>query len=83
MEQLYKETLERLTAELKKQLPEIEANGDWLWHHPETGFKEIQTQQYCLDVLKKHGFEARTWPDVTGFTCTLDTGTPGPCVMIM
>ena len=54
MEQLYKETLERLTAELKKQLPEIEANGDWLWHHPETGFKEIQTQQYCLDVLKKH-----------------------------
>ena len=83
MEQLYKETLERLTAELKKQLPEIEANGDWLWHHPETGFKEIQTQQYCLDVLKKHGFEARTWPDVTGFTCTLDTGRPGPCVMIM
>ena len=83
MEQLYKETLERLTAELKKQLPEIEANGDWLWHHPEAGFKETETQKYCLEVLKNHGFEACTWPDVTGFTCTYDTGRPGPCVMIM
>ena len=27
MEELYKKTLDRLKAELKKQLPEIEANG--------------------------------------------------------
>ena len=83
MEELYKKTLDRLKAELKKQLPEIEANGDWLWHHPEAGFKETETQKYCLEVLKNHGFEACTWPDVTGFTCTYDTGRPGPCVMIM
>ena len=70
MEQLYKEALDRLTAELKNQLPEIESNGDWLWHHPETGFKETKTQEYCLGILKKHGFDACTWPDVTGFTCT-------------
>ena len=83
MEELYKKTLDRLKAELKKQLTEIEANGDWLWHHPEAGFKETETQKYCLEVLKNHGFEACTWPDVTGFTCTYDTGRPGPCVMIM
>lgn len=34
-----------------------------LWNHPETGFKEHETQKYCLEVLKKHGFEATTWPD--------------------
>ena len=45
MEELYKKTLDRLKAELKKQLPEIEANGDWLWHHPEAGFKETETQK--------------------------------------
>ena len=56
MEELYKKTLDRLKAELKKQLPEIEANGDWLWHHPEAGFKETETQKYCLEVLKNHGF---------------------------
>ena len=39
MEELYKKTLDRLKAELKKQLPEIEANGDWLWHHPEAGLR--------------------------------------------
>ena len=83
MGEMYKESVERLREEVKKQLPEIEANGDWLWHHPETGFKEVETQAYCLEVLKKHGFEAKTWPDVTGFICTYDTGRPGPCVMIM
>lgn len=79
----YKTALERLRREIRTQLPEIEANGDWLWNHPETGFKEYETQDYCLEVLKKHGFEAKTWEGVTGFTCTYDTGRPGPCVMIM
>lgn len=79
----HEEILEKLREEIKKQLPEIEANGDWLWNHPETGFKEVETQKYCLEVLKKHGYEAKTWPDVTGFTCTYDTGKEGPCVMIM
>ena len=83
MEKLHKEILEKLRDEIKKQLPEIEANGDWLWHHPEIGFKEEETQKHCLEVLKQHGFEAKTWPDVTGFTCTYDTGRPGPCIMIM
>lgn len=83
MGELYQSALGKLRSELAAQLPEIEANGDWLWNHPETGFKEHETQAYCLEVLKKHGFEAVTWPDVTGFTCTFDTGRPGPCVMIM
>lgn len=83
MEKTYEEILESIRAEVKKQLPEIEANGDWLWHHPETGFKEHETQKHCLELLEKHGFHAVTWPDVTGFTCTYDTGRPGPTVMIM
>ena len=83
MGEMYQAALDKLRGELAAKLPEIEANGDWLWNHPETGFKEHETQKYCLEVLKKHGFEATTWPDVTGFTCTFDTGRPGPCVMIM
>lgn len=83
MEGIYQSAIERLKEEIKKQLPEIEANGEWLWHHPETGFKEIETQKHCLEILKKHGFEAVTWDDVTGFTCTYDTKKPGPCIAIM
>ena len=83
MAELYHSAIERLREELKKQLPEIEANGDWLWNHPETGFQEIETQKYCIEVLRRHGFEPVTWEDVTGFTCTYDTGRPGPCIMIM
>lgn len=83
MEEKHKTVLNNLRKELKIHLPEIESNGDWLWNHPETGFKEHETHKYCLEVLKKHGFEAKTWEDVTGFTCTYDTGRPGPCIMIM
>lgn len=83
MGELYKAALDTLRNEIKTQLPEIETNGDWLWMHPATGFKEYEAQEYCLAVLRKHGFEARTWTDVTGFTCIYDTGRPGPCVMIM
>ena len=83
MGEIYKKAVEQLKEKVKQLLPEIEENGDWLWHHPETGFKEIETQSYCLEVIKRHGLEARTWPDITGFTCTYDTGRPGPCVMIM
>ena len=73
MGEIYKKAIEQLKEKVKQLLPEIEEDGDWLWHHPETGFKEIGTQNYCLEVIKKHGFEARTWPDITGFTCIYDT----------
>ena len=46
MSDLYRELLQVLRQELKKQLPEIEENGDWLWAHPETGFREVETQRY-------------------------------------
>jgi amidohydrolase len=83
MAYIYRETLEDLRKEVKKRLPEIEKNGEWLLHHPETGFREHETQAYCLDILKKHGFEVKTFPNTTGYTCTYDTGKPGPCIMIM
>lgn len=82
-ESKYTELSELLKKEIKKQLPEIEKNGDWLWAHPETGFKEIETQAYCLEVLKKHGLEVQTYPDITGFSCIYDTGKPGPTVAIL
>lgn len=79
----YQELLEMLKRETARQLPEIEENGDWLWHHPETGFKEFMTQEYCLSVLKRHGLEAVTYPGTTGFTCVADSGKPGPCIGIL
>lgn len=83
MSDLYLELLQVLRWELKKQLPEIEENGDWLWAHPETGFREVETQRYCLEVLQKHGFNFRTFPDTTGFVSELDTGRSGPVIGIM
>ena len=46
MGEMYQAALDKLRGELAAKLPEIEANGDWLWNHPETGFKEHETQKY-------------------------------------
>jgi amidohydrolase len=76
-----------IVNELKKavrdRLPAIKENADWLLRHPETGFKEYETQAHCVEILAKHGFKAKTFSDVTGFTCMYDTGKPGPSIMLM
>lgn len=77
------ELLRLLQTEIRNQLTQIEANGDWLWAHPETGFREWETQKYCQEILKKQGFEVRTYPGVTGFVCRYDTGRPGASVGIL
>ena len=83
MENFDRGLLEILRGELARQLPEIEANGDWLWAHPETGFREEKTQEYCLKALKTHGISCKTFPGVTGFTAELDSGKPVPVIGIM
>lgn len=80
---MYSELLETLREEIKHQLTEIEANGDWFWAHPETGYKEWETQKHCVEIMKHHGFDVVTYPGVTGFVCRYDTGKPGPNVGIM
>ena len=68
MADCYEASLEALKEAVEKRLPEIQQNGEWLLRHPETGFKEYETQAHCVAILEAHGFKVRTFPDVTGFT---------------
>ena len=79
----YKEVLERLKKEAERQRETIERNGDWLWHHPETGYREVKTQEFCLNVLEKYDVKIRTFDGVTGFVCKADSGKPGPVIGLM
>ncbi len=54
----------------------------YIWQHPETGYKEFETSAYMANVFKKLGYELTMAEGITGFYTVLDTGRPGPEVMI-
>ena len=55
----------------------------WLWAHPETGYKEWESAKYITDVFEGLGYELTQAGDIPGFYTVLDTGRPGPNVLIL
>ncbi len=55
----------------------------FIWEHPETGYKEFETSAYMADTFKKLGYELVMAEGITGFYTVLDTGKPGPEILIL
>ena len=55
----------------------------FIWQHPETGYKEFETTTYMKDVFKKLGYDLVFADGITGFYTVLDTGKPGPEILIL
>ena len=54
----------------------------YVWNNPETGFKEFRTSAYMEEQFKKLGYEITKAEDITGFYVRLDTGRPGPELLV-
>lgn len=54
------------------------ALSDFLWEHPETSFKEVESSKAIEDFLEKEGFEVKRGLGVlpTAFTATYGSGSP-------
>ena len=55
----------------------------FIWKHPETGYKEFVTSEYMADTFKKLGYSLVMAEGITGFYTVLDTGKPGPEILIL
>lgn len=55
----------------------------FIWKHPETGYKEKETSKYLEDAFTKLGYELVLAEGITGFYTQIDTGRPGPEVLIL
>ena len=55
----------------------------FIWSHPETGYREVQTTQYMKDTFEKLGYTVTCADGITGFYTVVDTGRPGPEVLVM
>lgn len=55
----------------------------YIWKHPETGYREVETSAYMEENFRKLGYDLVMAENITGFYTTLDTGRPGPTVLVM
>jgi len=55
----------------------------WLWKHPETGFREWKSHAYLKNEFEKLGYTLREAGNIPGFTADIDTGLPGPRILIL
>lgn len=55
----------------------------YIWKHPETGFREWNTSAYMEGIFKSLGYDLVKPDNIPGFYTDLDTGHPGPRVLIM
>jgi len=55
----------------------------YIWQHPESGFKEWGTTAYLKEKYEALGYTLHMAGDVPGFYTDLDTGRPGPRVLVL
>ncbi len=55
---------------------------NYIWAHPETGYQEWETSKYMEDAFRALGYELTLPGDIPGFYTDLDTGRPGPRLLI-
>lgn len=75
---------------MKKLLSAVDKNKQlildaerFIWEHPETGYKEFKTSEYLEKVFTRLGYDLVKPDGITGFYTVIDTGKPGPELLIM
>ena len=56
---------------------------EYLRVHPETGFREEITCKYLAENFEKLGYTLTYAGDIPGFYTVIDTGRPGPEVLVL
>ncbi|MBQ7935710.1 MAG: amidohydrolase [Clostridia bacterium] len=74
--------MNRLTAAVDQYRDLIINAQNFIWAHPETGYREWETSKYMEEAFRKLGYELTVPGDIPGFYTVLDTGRPGPEVLI-
>ena len=55
----------------------------YIWANPETGYKEVKTSKYLEDKFIELGYDIVRADGITGFYTVLDTGIPGPEILVL
>lgn len=69
-----------LVEKHKDKILEVER---YIWKHPESGFREWNTTKYLAEIFENAGYTLEFAGDIPGFYTDIDTGRPGPKVLIL
>lgn len=75
--------MKKLTDAVKKHEKLILDTEKYIWKNPETGYKEYKTSKYMADTFRSLGYDLVMAEGITGFYTVIDTGRPGPQVLIL
>ena len=75
--------METYIAAVEKHRQLILDTERYIWKNPETGYKECKTTAYMAEVFQKLGYDLKMAEGITGFCADLDTGRPGPMLLIL
>ena len=73
-------TIRELAQEYRPRMFEA---AEWLWAHPQIGFKEWGASNYLKGKFSDMGFSLVEAGDIPGFSFDIDTGRPGPTFAIL
>ncbi len=56
--------------------------NEYIWRNAETGYREVKTSAYLENAFEALGYTLHRAGDIPGFYTVLDTGRPGPEILI-
>ena len=71
---------QKLVDKHRKEIMDAE---EYIWHHPETGFREWKTDAYMQAVFEGAGYTLTKAGNIPGFYTDIETGRPGPKLLIL
>ncbi len=75
--------MQKFNQAVEKHRDKILEAERYIWKNPETGYKEFKTSAYMEKTFKELGYDLVMAEGITGFYTVLDTGKPGPEILIL
>ena len=75
--------MEKLNLAVEKYTDKILEAERYIWKNPETGYKEFKTSAYMEKAFRELGYDLVIADGITGFYTVLDTGKPGPEILVL
>lgn len=75
--------MEKWFAMIEKHRQKMQDVLDFMWKNPETGYREWKANAYLKEAYEKLGYQPVMAGDIPGFYMDLDTGRPGPKILIL
>ncbi|MBO5051548.1 MAG: amidohydrolase [Clostridia bacterium] len=73
----------KLAASIEKFRDLILSAQEYIFHNPETGYREWKTTRYLEEAFEGLGYSLTRAGDIPGFYTVIDTGREGPEVLIL